>query len=143
MKHLLNLIITASIASVCSISTFAQTGSLDGNSYQIEVKQQTGKKHRPKGGWPTDTLTFDSGEMFSLYMQERERFLPISYSEDTDTGDLETGISFKYENTNRGGSLLRIEGTVIGDTIKGTIRWTAAHKTRTRTYTFEGTLIVS
>ena len=111
---------------------------MDGKSYKIEVKQETGKKHKPNSGWPTDTLNFDSGKMFSLYMQERERFYASSYSPSTGKTDLESGISFKYENTNPGGSFLRIEGTVKGTSISGSIRWTAAYKSRTRTYTFVG-----
>ncbi len=117
---------------------YCQTGNLDGKSYKIEVKQETGKNHKPKSGWPTDTLKFDAGKMFSHYMQKRERFYPSSYSSKSRKTELTSVINFKYENFNLGRSLLSIEGIVTGTSISGNIRWTSSNKSRTQTYSFQG-----
>lgn len=125
----------------CSDTNESLSGTLDGNSYLIEVKQETGEKHEPQVGWPIDTLLFDFGKLYSVYMQERERFCPSVYSPSTSKIESDSLINFKYENSNPGGSFLQIIGTVLGTTIKGTISWTSGAKNITRTYSFEGTLI--
>ena len=125
---------------IYSDTTTVESGELDGKTFVIEVKQEKGQSHKPLSGWPTDSLKFFDGKMFSFYMQERERFYPAPYKPEVSQEKVEDGMSFKYENTNPGGSFLRIEGTVVGDKIKGTIRWTSAYKDITRTYSFEGAL---
>lgn len=140
MKILFKLIILMLLANIFPNVTSAKSGILDGNSYLITVKQETGKKHHPWRSWPNDTLKFDSGKMYSIYMQERERFHPASYAPPTSLTKADSLITFNYENHNPGGSFLRIEGTVQGTTIKGTIRWTSVAKNRTRTYSYEGIL---
>lgn len=140
MKTLVRIILFSFIC-ISAYSSLAQTGELDGKSFKIHVNQETGKKHKLFGGWPTDTLNFDSGKMSSYYMLKKERFYSSSYSPVPVKSDLQLGINFKYENTNSGGSFLQIEGTAKGTSISGSICWISAYKSRKRTYSFVGNLI--
>lgn len=118
---------------VNSDTTFTQSGILDGNKYLIQVTQTSGKKDE----WPSDTLAFSSGRVYSSYMSKRENFKSANYVTKADSV-----FNFKYENENPYGSLLIISGTVQGNVVKGTITWTDGNnKVNTRTYNFEGYLI--
>lgn len=94
--------------------------SLDGNSYSILLS-------RPKGinttGWKADTFVFESGEMYSDCLRKQEGFKSALYNPKKSESDQGMMIKFLYEATNRYGSTLKIEGTVIGNKIEGTATW--------------------
>jgi hypothetical protein len=139
MKPITNkLIFSILFFCVNASSLSAQTGTdIDGNSYTIELTRVKGKN---KGSsWKTDTFKFDSGEMISVTLQEREGFESASYFPlEATTDSTESSINFSYESYNKYGSKLQIDGRAHGNVIEGTAIWTNMHGPRT--YTFEGTL---
>ena len=110
---------------------------MDGHSYLINVTLTSGKKWGSK--WPSDTLKFAAGELYSVYMNRRERFERSSYTPSQIKTDSITIINFNYRDYNDGMSLLRIKGKAYGNVIEGTIKWTSL--AGTRLYSFSGTLL--
>jgi hypothetical protein len=118
-----------------------QKGMLDGKTYQIVVRQVSKEKPVPSRSWPEDKFIFESGKMYSLYMQEHERFSPTNYQSSANSVATESTISFECVSANPSGSTLHIDGNVQGSTIRGAITWTSAANDLIRTYTYEGILI--
>ena len=71
-------------------------------------------------------------------MSEREQFPPASCEIKIDSPSGEKIITFSAAHRNPGGSTIKWEGTVKGDTIEGTAAWKNAQGLRT--YSFTGTL---
>ncbi|UKN03488.1 hypothetical protein K6119_08170 [Paracrocinitomix mangrovi] len=138
MKYAYTLILTALFVCLSPNKLFCQsTPNLDGKDYLVEVERVKGKKMG--SNWPDDTLKFDSGNLYSIYMMEREGFGSSSYSPKLYKTDSIQIILFKYKEYNKYGSLLQIKGKAQGNNIEGTISWTSL--AGTREYTFSGVKI--
>lgn len=138
IKALMKLIIATLLITLNFSSIIAQsTANLDGNAYAITLTKVSGKK----GGfrWKSDTFKFNSGEMISVILGEREGFGSESYAPAQLKTDAAQTISFTYKSTNKYGSKLQIEGKVDGNFMEGTAIWTNGKGNHT--YTFKGILI--
>jgi hypothetical protein len=118
-------------------STIAQVSTeLVGKTYSVNLIP-IGKNQ--DSSWKIDTFIFDAIEMYPKGMKKREGFKGASYSP-TNIGTAEEPmVKFKYENKNKYGSSLTIEGVAKVNSIEGIATWIdddGEHK-----YTFTGTLL--
>lgn len=118
-------------------STIAQVSTaLVGKTYSVNLIP-IGKNQ--DASWKIDTFIFDAIEMYPKGMKKREGFKGASYSP-TNIGTAEEPmVKFKYENKNKYGSSLTIEGVAKVNSIEGIATWIdddGEHK-----YTFTGTLL--
>lgn len=130
------LVIHSVSHSHCDSDQLQASQSLDGNSYSVRLTRPSGINTT---GWKTDTFVFDSGEMYADYLRKREGFKSAPYNATKSESDQGTVIKFLYEATNKYGSTLKIEGTVIGNSIEGTATWTSDRGPFS--YLFTGTLM--
>jgi hypothetical protein len=118
---------------VWSESTIAQVSTiLDGKSYSVTLTP-TGKNR--DYSWKIDTFIFDSSEMYPKRMKKREGFKRAAYSPTNIGTENEPLIKFIYEQNNKYGSSLKIEGTAKVDSIEGTATWTDDNGEHTYSFT--------
>lgn len=122
---------------VCADSSIAQVSTaLVGKTYSVNLIP-IGKNQ--DSSWKIDTFIFDGSGMYPKGMKKREGFKGASYSP-TNIGTAEEPmVKFKYENKNKYGSSLTIEGVAKVNSIEGTATWiddNGEHR-----YSFTGTLL--
>lgn len=122
---------------VCSESTIAQVStSLVGKKYSVNLIP-IGKNQ--DSSWKIDTFIFDASEMYPKGMKKREGFKRASYSPTIIGTEEEPLVKFKYENKNKYGSSLTIEGEAKVNSIEGTATW--IDDNGEHTYSFTGKLL--
>lgn len=131
MKTVISIIIILT-AGVLYAQT--QNKELDEKTFHINLKLIKGKKVQGSK-WSEDNISFKSGNLIPEFMQEHEHFPPAPCQMNTNSSKV---ISFSATHKNPNGSEIRWEGTINGNTIKGTAVWTNMHGPRT--YSFTGTL---
>jgi len=116
--------------------TQAQKSELDGKTFHIKLKLIDGK--RVEGStWLEDEITFKGGNLKLKDMSRREKFPPAHCEIKADPTAGEKTIAFSASHNNPFGSDIKWDGTVTGNSIKGTAVWTNIHGPRT--YSFSGT----
>jgi|ERR1035437_8961174 hypothetical protein len=108
---------------------------LAGKTFVIQVYEYNpdGKKT----GTPVqDELTFVGGKLYSKFMDKEFQFSAENYLVKVDSSSAVTTISFVSISKRDNKEMLLWQGTVTGDTIKGSMKWFAMGMTKI----FYGTL---
>lgn len=126
-----------SLLLICVDSTISQVSTaLVGKTYTVNLIP-IGKNQ--DSSWKIDTFIFDASEMYPKGMKKREGFKGASYSPTNIGTEEEPMVKFKYENKNKYGSSLTIEGVAKVNSIEGTATW--IDDNGEHTYSFTGTLL--
>ena len=131
MKPFLSFLVAAFLlAANINAQNADKKTTLDDRTYSIHLKMTEGKKGNWQ--WVNDELVFSDGKLKAQFMNKKERFSP---SDVVVSGSSE--ISFESTMHNPGGSEIKWNGTIKGNTIFGTAVWT--NLSGTHSYSFKGT----
>lgn len=129
MKNPLVFILTAFLLFPFFLKGQSSDKPLSGKTFVIQVYEYNpdGKKT----GTPSeDELTFVGGKLYSKFMSREFQFLPENYLVKVDSLTSGITISFVSISKKNNEEMLLWQGSISGDTIKGTMKWFAMGMTK-------------
>jgi hypothetical protein len=113
---------------------------LDAEVFVTEVNAVATDNKAPAKGKP-DEVSFKNGRMKSNYFEEKGAFKPANYTVTKDSVDADEDRYIEFETLmkNENEEELEIKGTVIGNDIEGTAKWSKNGKLK-KEYTIAGSV---